>query len=217
MYDLYLVTDMNAFLGKQLEDVVKLAVEGGVTVVQLREKNIDTRAFVEKAISLKRLLKTYNIPLIINDRIDVALAVKADGVHIGQNDMPLGILMEIVPKNMIVGISVETIEQALEVESYKVDYLGVGPIFTTPTKTYFDEKPWGLEGLRKLRSKTKHKLIAIGGINKGNAEEVIRAGADGLAVVSAICSANQPGDAASELLRIIKKAKEIYGFDNFKY
>jgi thiamine-phosphate pyrophosphorylase len=217
MYDLYLVTDMNACLGRQLEDVVKLAVEGGVTVVQLREKNIDTRGFIEKAISLKKLLAPYNIPLIINDRIDIALAAKADGVHVGQHDMPLELLMKIIPKSMIVGVSVETIEQAVEAESYKVDYLGVSLIFTTPTKTNFDEKPWGLEGLEKLRAMTNHKLVAIGGINKSNAAEVINAGTDGLAVVSAICSANRPGDAASELLKIIKKAKEIYSIDHFKH
>jgi thiamine-phosphate pyrophosphorylase len=211
MYDLYLVTDINACLGRQLEDVVRLAVEGGVTIVQLREKDTDTKVFVERAISLKKILTSYHIPLIINDRIDIALAAKADGIHVGQSDMPFALLMKIMPKSMIKGLSVETIEQAVNAENYKVDYLGVSPVFHTPTKTSFDEKPWGLEGLKKLRALTKHKLVAIGGINKDNAADVINAGADGLAVVSAICSADHPGEAAAELLKIVKNTKGNYG------
>jgi thiamine-phosphate pyrophosphorylase len=207
MFDLYLVTDFNACHGRQLEDVVRLAVEGGVTIVQLREKNIDTRVFVERAISLNKILKRYNVPLIINDRVDIALAVKADGIHIGQSDMPYGLLKEIVPESMMIGLSVETIEQVTEAENYKVDYLGVSPVFATPTKTGFNEKPWGLEGWKQLRAMTNHKLVAIGGINKNNAADVIGAGADGLAVVSAICSADNPKEAAVELIEIIKKAK----------
>jgi len=209
MVDLYLVTNINACLGRKLEDIVKLAVEGGVTMVQLREKEIDTRAFVERAISLKKMLNFYNIPLIINDRIDVALAIKADGIHVGQSDMPLDLLMDIVPKSMIIGISVETIEQAIKAVEYKVDYLGVSPVFASPTKTHFNEKPWGLKGLKQLRAITNHKLVAIGGINTDNAADVINAGADGLAVVSAICSADKPGEAAVELLKIINNAKRI--------
>jgi thiamine-phosphate pyrophosphorylase len=207
MYELYLVTDEKASLGRNIIDVVRQALKGGVTVVQLREKELNTRRFVEKASELKKILKPYNVPLIINDRIDIALAVEADGVHIGQNDMPLELVKKIVPGNMIIGLSVETLQQVKEAEVLDVDYLGVSPIFSTPTKTDFDDKPWGLEDLRKAREISKHILVAIGGINAENAEDVIKAGADGIAVVSGICSADNPETASRDLMQIVKNSK----------
>ena len=155
---------------------------------------------------LKKILSEYGIPLIINDRVDIALAVKADGVHIGQNDMPYDFVKKIVTDNMIIGLSVETLDQAIEAEKYDIDYLGISPIFSTPTKTDL-YKEWGVEGLRKVRSFTKHKLVAIGGINSSNAAGVIQAGADGIAVVSAICSAENPEAASKELKAIVEKMK----------
>jgi thiamine-phosphate pyrophosphorylase len=207
MYELYLVTDEKASLRRSITDIVRQAVKGGVTIVQLREKELNTRQFIETALELKKILKPHNVPLIINDRIDIALAVNAEGIHIGQKDMPFDLVKKIIPGNMIVGLSVETIEQLKEAESLPANYLAVSPVFSTPVKTDFDQKPWGLEGLAEARKMTKHTLVAIGGINAANAGKVISAGADGIAVVSGICSAANPETASRELIRIIKNAK----------
>lgn len=203
MRGLYLVTDRGLCLGRALEKVILQAVEGGAAVVQLREKEATTRFFVEEAERIKRLLAPYDVPLIINDRADVALAVGADGVHIGQDDMPYPLARRLLGKKVIIGLSVETVEQVLEAEQYDVDYLGVSPIFETPTKT--DTRgSWGLEGLARVRKLSRHRLVAIGGLNASNAESVVRAGADSIAVVSAICSAPDPYRAASTLSGIIR-------------
>lgn len=202
MFKLCLVTDEKLCMGRSLPDIVRKAVEGGVTMVQLREKNADTRTFIEKAFILKEILNPFRVPLIINDRVDVALAVKADGIHIGQKDMPYELLKKIIPESMIVGLSVETMEQIQMANNYKVDYLGISPIFATPTKTD-TSGCWGIEGLKKARNSTNHKLIAIGGISNTNVKTIIDAGANGIAVVSAICSAEDPQKAASELLSLI--------------
>jgi thiamine-phosphate pyrophosphorylase len=207
MYELYLVTDEKASLGRSIIDIVRQAVKGGVTIVQLREKEMDTRQFIERARELQKILKPHNVPLIINDRIDIALAVNAEGVHIGQKDMPFDLAKKIIPGNMIVGFSVETIEQLKEAESLPADYLAISPVFSTPVKTDFDQKPWRLDGLAEARKLTKHTLVAIGGINASNARDVLSAGADGIAVVSGICSAGNPETASRELIRIIRKTK----------
>jgi thiamine-phosphate pyrophosphorylase len=207
MYELYLVTDEKASRGRNIIDIVKQALRGGVTIIQLREKELDTRQFIERAAALKKILKPYNVPLIINDRVDIALAVEADGVHIGQSDMPLELVKKIVPPDMIIGLSVETLRQVKEAEGLDVDYLGVSPVFSTPTKTDFDVKPWGLEGLRKARAISKHIIVGIGGINADNAGDVIKAGADGIAVVSGICSAGNPETASRELIQIVRNSK----------
>jgi thiamine-phosphate pyrophosphorylase len=206
MFELYLVTDEKLCLGRPVAEVVEKAVSGGVTAVQLREKYLSTRDFVKRAFQLKKILSVYHVPLIINDRIDIALAVKADGIHVGQNDMPYDYFTKIIPGQMIRGLSVETPEQAAEAENYKLDYLSVSPVFLTATKSELEHE-WGLEGLRRLAAKTKHTLVAIGGINRSNAREVLKAGAKGIAVVSAICSAKDPRIAASELKSIIEKLK----------
>jgi len=204
MYELYLVTDETLSLGRPLEEIIRQAVDGGVTMVQLREKYISTRQFIERALNIKKILQEKHVPLIINDRVDVALAVEADGVHLGQNDMPVGYARKILPRKAIIGLSVETIEQAEEAESLDVDYLGVSPVFSTPTKTDIHSE-WGLEGLKELSKKTHHKLVAIGGIKAQNAADIIQAGADGIAVVSDICSAREPDKAAKELISIVKR------------
>jgi thiamine-phosphate pyrophosphorylase len=198
MKGLYLVTDRDLSLGRPLEEVVLQAVRGGVSIVQVREKHASTRFFIEEAVRIKRVLASYNVPLIINDRVDVALAVGAEGVHIGQEDMPYPLARRLLGKQAIIGLSVETIEQVKEAEAFDVDYLGVSPIFETPTKT--DTKgSWGLEGLAKVRKISRHPLVAIGGLSASNAASVIRAGADSIAVVSAICSAPEPQVAAEVL------------------
>ena len=203
-FGLYLVTDRSLSLGRPLEEIVDAAVRGGVSAVQLREKTASTAEFVSFALRLHARLKPNRIPLIINDRVDIALASGADGVHLGQDDMPYGEARRLLGPRAIIGLSVETEDQALEAEPLDVDYLGVSPIFPTPTKT--DTKtPWGLEGLRRLRERSRHSLIAIGGINAANARVVIEAGADGLAVVSAICSAADPERAARSLRDIVDR------------
>lgn len=205
MRGLYLVTDRGLCGKKSLEEVIIHAVRGGVAYVQLREKEISTRLFVEEACKIKELLKPYKVPLIINDRVDVALACGADGVHIGQEDMPYEIVRKLMGKSAIIGLSVETWEDVLASQKLDVSYIGVSPIFTTPTKT--DTKnPWGLEGLAKIKAFSRHPLVAIGGINESNVEKVVRAGADCIAVVSAICANEHPDKAARRLNDIIFSA-----------
>lgn len=207
MFGLYLVIGQQDCKYLDIMKTVERAVEGGVSAVQLREKTLDTKPFLELAFRMKDFLKSKYIPLFINDRPDIAIAVRADGIHIGQNDMPYKILRTMIPSKMLVGLSVETIEQAQEAELYDVDYLGISPVFSTPSKTDFNEKPWGIEGLKRLRRISKHPLIAIGGINSQNANNVIMAGADGIAVISAICSSPDPLKASHELKMIVSNAK----------
>jgi thiamine-phosphate pyrophosphorylase len=189
-----------------LEEVVLQAAKAGASCVQLREKNIATRDFIEEARRIKEILTPYKIPLIINDRIDVALAVEADGVHVGQSDMPYSMARKLMGPRSIVGLSVETWEDVEAAEKLDADYLGVSPVFETPTKT--DTKgSWGLEGLSKIRAYSRHPLVAIGGLNASNAKDAVMAGADSIAVVSAICSAPDPFIASVELVDIIRSAK----------
>lgn len=195
---LYLVTDQALMRGRPLADVVAEAVQGGANCVQLREKQLGTREFLAQALILKALLAPQGIPLVINDRIDIALACGADGVHLGQNDLPADEARKLLPPAVFIGWSVESMDDVKQSAALPVDYLGVSPVFSTPTKT--DTKdPWGLEGLAVVRAATRLPLVAIGGIHAGNAREVLRAGADGLAVVSALCAADDPRAAAATL------------------
>jgi thiamine-phosphate pyrophosphorylase len=201
---LYLVTDEHLYAGRALLDVVGAAVQGGtsgVSCVQLREKSLATRPFLERARALKSLLQPLGVPLIINDRLDIALACGADGVHVGQSDMPVAELRRLLPADAIVGLSIESLAQ-LDTVPDGVDYLGVSPVFATPTKT--DTAPaFGLDGLRAVRQRSRWPLVAIGGVHAGNAADVLAAGADGLAVVSAICAAADPAAAARTLRGLI--------------
>jgi thiamine-phosphate pyrophosphorylase len=198
---IYLVTDRGLCRGRLLLDVVAQAVKGGAACVQLREKEMPTRAFVEEALAVKNILAPHRIPLMINDRIDVALACGADGVHIGQEDMPYETARRLLGPKAIIGLSVETWEDVQAAQKLEVDYIGVSPVFATPTKTDTKE-PWGLEGLRKIKAFSRHPLAAIGGISEANAREVTEAGADCLAVVSAICSAENPAVATARLKNV---------------
>lgn len=204
--ELYLVTDRE-LARRPLEQVVESALQGGVTLVQLREKNCSTREFIGIAESIHALCRRFNVPLIINDRVDVAQAVDAEGVHLGQSDMPAETARAILGAEKIIGLSVESVEDARQAEDEDVDYLGVSPIFFTPTKTDL-QRELGLEGLRQIKAFTRHPLVGIGGLSAANAAAVIRAGADGIAVVSAICGADDPKHAAQQLRRIIREAKE---------
>lgn len=198
---LYLVTDQVSAGERTLNDVVAAAVQGGVSCVQLREKRLNTRDFFAQAMTLKALLAPHNIPLVINDRIDVALACGAQGVHLGQSDMPVLQARRLLPPEVFIGWSVESMDDVIRSASLPIDYLGVSPIYATPTKTD-TQTPWGLDGLSQVRLATALPLVAIGGIHAGNALEVLSAGADGLAVVSALCSALDPR-AAALALRLI--------------
>lgn len=202
---LYLVTDRGLCGTRPLEEVVRAALDGGATCVQLREKDVTTRFFLEEAGRLKKLLSDYGVPLIINDRLDVALTVEADGVHVGQDDMPYEAARRLMGPKAIIGLSVESWEDVERARDMDVDYLGVSPIFETPTKT--DTKgSWGLEGLARIRAYTRLPLVAIGGLNASNAEAAVLAGADSIAVVSAICAAPDPLKASRDLAGIIGSA-----------
>jgi thiamine-phosphate pyrophosphorylase len=210
MRGLFLVTDRALCGHRTVEEVVLMALRGGVACIQLREKDLSTRAFVEEAQRIKAIMAPFRAFLIINDRIDVALAVGAHGVHIGQRDMPCEIARKLLGPRAMIGLSVETWEDVERARTLDVDYLGVSPVFKTPTKT--DTKGhWGLEGLNRIRAATNRPLVAIGGLNASTAADVIRAGADGVAVVSAICAADDPYQAALELHDIIQSALEQRG------
>jgi thiamine-phosphate pyrophosphorylase len=195
---LYLVTDEKACLGRDFFWVVEEAVKGGVTMVQLREKELGTRAFIEKGKRLKDLLDMYGVPLIINDRVDVALAIDAAGVHVGQSDMPFAILKNLLPTEKITGLSVESKWQVQEAEDWNVSYIAASPLFSTPSKTD-TESPWGMNGLRWMRDNTHHPVVVIGGLSETNTTQAITNGAKGIAVISAICSAPSPYEAAQNL------------------
>ena len=201
-YSLYLVTDRSLSKGRSTAEIVAAAVAGGVSCIQLREKSCGTRKFLNEALALQPLLKSRNIPLIINDRLDIALAIEADGVHLGQSDMPLGRARKIAGDSLIIGISAESVDDALRAEQEGADYIGISPVFSTPTKTDI-APPLGLEGVRQIRALVDIPLVGIGGINSDNAESVLAAGADGIAVVSAIVSAADPAGAAKKLKTLI--------------
>jgi thiamine-phosphate pyrophosphorylase len=207
-YSLYLVTDRHLALGRDTVSIVRAAVRGGVTCVQLREKHGSTRLFIEQARAVRELLNSLEatIPLIVNDRIDVALAVGADGVHLGQSDMDIRDARRLAGPSMIIGISAESVADAVRAESEGADYLGISPVFATPTKTD-TAPPLGLEGVAAIRAAVALPLVAIGGINADNAAAIIRAGADGVAVVSAIVSAVCPRSAAASLKQRICSMK----------
>ncbi|PSW21186.1 thiamine phosphate synthase [Photobacterium sanctipauli] len=201
-YQLYLVTDENQDL-EQLEFVIREAVAGGVTMVQLREKHGDVREFIKRAQVLKSLLSGTGVPLIINDRVDVALAVDADGVHLGQSDMPAELARRLIGDDKILGLSVENELQLEAAQSLPVDYLGLSAIFPTPTKTD-TVHAWGIDGLAKAVVTSQLPLVAIGGINEGNIKAIADTGAAGIALVSAICHAESPKAASESLLALMR-------------
>jgi thiamine-phosphate pyrophosphorylase len=203
---LYLVTDRGLAAGRPMPDMVRAAVSGGVTCVQVREKECPAREFVRQASALMDLLRPLGVPLIVNDRVDIALAVEAHGVHLGQDDLPLRAARAILGPRRVIGISVDSVAQAVAAERDGADYLGVSPVFATPTKTD-TAAPLGLAGLAAIRRAVGIPLVAIGGIGARNAAEVIRAGADGVAVVSAIVAAADPQRAAAEIAARIRGAR----------
>ena len=199
---LYLVTDRPLAGGRDMAWIVREAVAGGATMVQLREKECSTGEFVTLARELKEALQPLGIPLIINDRVDVALAVDADGVHIGQRDMPYDTARALLGKDKIIGLSVETMDEVVAANALDVDYIGISPIYATPTKTN-TLTPFGLEGIEEVMRLSRHRCVAIGGMNRETIGEVIARGVEGGAVVSAIVAASSPRKASAELASII--------------
>jgi thiamine-phosphate pyrophosphorylase len=207
-YTLYLITDDGYLQGR--EDWLKAiedAIRGGVTVVQYRSKgNIKTtKEMYEELLALRELTKKYGIPLIVNDRVDLALAVDADGVHIGQDDLPPAVVRKILGEDKIIGISTHSLEEVEKANDELVDYIAFGSIYRTPTK----EKPIvvGVEQLKEAKKIAKKPLVAIGGIMPYNVDEVIKAGADGVAVISAILGFNNTFKAAESMKRAIERTR----------
>lgn len=206
---LYLVTDRELSLGRSLEYIVSEAIKGGVTMVQLREKSSTTWEFITIARAIKQLLLPTGIPLIINDNVDVALAVEAEGLHIGQGDMPYAEARRLMGIDAIIGLSVENYDQAVEADQMDLDYIGISPVFLTETK-HDTAAALGFEGIAQIKMLCKHPAVAIGGINLSNTSQIIKAGADGIAVVSAICSAADPKAASEMLKKKVDAAKKLY-------
>ena len=195
----YLVTDRDLALGRSLGKVVAAAVRGGVSAVQVREKDLSTRAFLDEVRGLKALLSESGVPLFVNDRVDVALAAAAEGVHVGQDDMPAAVARRLIGPDVLLGVSVTTPSEARQALADGADYVSVSPVFLTPTKPDADQAV-GLDGVRLIRGAVSAApMLAIGGIDPGNAASVVQAGADGVSVVSAIMSAPDPEAAARSL------------------
>lgn len=163
-YQLYLVTDQTCLNNQTLEQAVEQAILGGVTLVQLREKTLNSKDFYQQALTIKAICQKYNVPLLINDRVDIALAVDADGVHIGQSDLPANIVRQLIGNDKIMGVSARTVEQALQAVQHGADYLGVGAMFSTSTK--HDAKAMNWDELLKIRQNIDIPLVLIGGINE---------------------------------------------------
>ncbi|MDE3054543.1 MAG: thiamine phosphate synthase [Gemmatimonadota bacterium] len=205
---LYLVVGPDVTRGRPVRDVVLAAVAGGATAVQLRQKEGRTRDFVNQARALLPELRARGVPLVVNDRVDVAMAVGADGVHVGQDDMQAADVRRLVGETMIVGLSITTADEARLADPALVDYAGVGPIFATPSKSDA-APPMGLEGTREACRLLRVPAVAIGGIDAANAAEVIAAGVEGVSVISAICGADDPERAARELARVVRAARAV--------
>ena len=204
---LYLVTD-NRLAGRRgIDEVVRMALEGGVTCVQLRDKTLGREALAAQASVLKDICHERGIPLIVNDDVEVAKLVGADGVHLGQSDVSVAQARDVLGDEAIVGLSVETLEQAREAARLDVNYLAASPVFATPTKIDTAE-PLGLIGLRAIRAITEKPLVAIGGINIENARAVLEAGADGLAVISALVAALDPCQTARKFCSLRLRSTE---------
>jgi thiamine-phosphate pyrophosphorylase len=202
---LYLVTDRPALLGRDLLDVVERAVAGGVGLVQLREKHACGREFVELARGLLARLRPHGVPLVINDRVDVALAVGAHGVHVGQGDMHPADVRALLGPDRILGLSVTGEAEVRAARGLPVNYLGAGPVFATTTKKDAGASQ-GLDGLAAMLSLAEVPVVAIGGVHADNAGAVMARGAAGVAVVSAVCSAPDPRAAAAHLRHIVDAA-----------
>ncbi len=199
-YSLYLITDRKALKGRELLESIEYAIKGGVTLVQLREKSITAHDYYNLALKVKELVRKYQVPLIINDRVDIALAVDADGVHLGPEDLPIAAARELMGPDKIIGASANCIDEALDFVNQGADYLGVGALF--PTKTKNNTEHVTLEQLKSIKVTVHIPIVGIGGVNLQNAHSVKAAGVDGIATASAILGSEDIVEAASILKRI---------------
>lgn len=209
-YTLYLVTDRQLMSCDSLTEAVEQAILGGCTMIQLREKELSSLEFYNQAVAVKQVTDKYHIPLIINDRIDIAMAVQAAGVHIGQHDLPAAAVRKVIGENMLLGVSASSIVEAIQAQQDGADYLGVGAMFPTGTKT--DADSVSMEELQKIRAAVSLPIVVIGGINKGNAGRFKPMGIDGLAVVSAIIAQSDIKVAAAELKDLFCGKERKNGF-----
>jgi thiamine-phosphate pyrophosphorylase len=205
-YSLYVITDAQLSRGRSHRQVIQAAIRGGATMVQYREKNASTRKMIDEALELRDLCRAHGVPFIVNDRVDVTLAVGADGVHVGQDDMPASLARKLIGPDKILGVSAENVEQARAAIADGADYVGAGAIFATTTKADAN-KPIEIPGLLKIARVCTIPVVGIGGINASNATSVIHSGAAGIAVISAIVSADDVEHAARELRNIVDAAK----------
>jgi thiamine-phosphate pyrophosphorylase len=202
-YTLYLVTDKKKKKDVEFLDIIEKSIKGGVNLVQLREKTGATKDFYNLALKVKKITSKYGIPLIINDRIDIALAIDADGVHVGQNDMPCSVTREIIGDEKILGVSAATIEEAKKAEKDGADYVGSGAVFPTATKD--DAPKITAKYLKEISESISIPTVAIGGINLNNIKELKNTGIKGISVVSAIMESNNPKRSAVELKKEFNK------------
>lgn len=204
--ELYVIVDEGLRVGENIPQLMEAVLEGGADAIQFRAKHLSKRGYYEKAASLLPIARRYEVPFFVNDHLDVALAISADGLHLGQNDLPCAAARQLVPPNMLLGISTHSVREAEKAAAAGADYVAIGSVFPTRTK----ENPEAIVGtqiITAVRSSLgKKTLIAIGGIDAANAGEVIRAGADGVAVASAVISADDPGSAARKLKETVRSA-----------
>lgn len=203
---LYVITDHHAAAGRPLLDLVRAALRGGATVVQLRMKHGSTRKMLALGQALHEVTRAAGVPLIVNDRLDVALALDAEGVHLGQEDLPAHLARRLIGPDRLLGVSVETVEQAEQARRDGADYLGVGDLFGTPSKPDAGP-PIGLEALRAIARAVPLPSVGIGGVTPENAGAVIDAGAAGVAVISAVIGAADPEQAARDLRAIVEQRR----------
>lgn len=204
-FDIYIITDRK--LSKKPEpEFVREAIKGGANIIQYREKEIPLRDMLKTAANLREITRNAGATFIINDRVDVALAVNADGVHLGQEDMPIETARKLLGDDKIIGVTVHNAEEAAEAEERGADYIGLSPIFATSTKSDAGNAV-GTEMIKKIKEKVKIPLVAIGGINEDNLSSVIKAGADGAALISAIVTKEDVKAAVRELKKKIADAK----------
>lgn len=201
-YTLYLVTDRALISTKTLEEAIQQAINGGCTMIQLREKEVSSLEFYQTAISIKAITEKHQVPLIINDRVDIALAVGADGVHIGQSDLPAYVVRKLVGSGMLVGVSVSTVQEAIRAVKDGADYVGVGAMYPTDTKT--DAKLVSMNELQRIRNAVSIPIVVIGGVNKKTVLDFAGTGIDGLAVISAVISQEDITAASKDLIKLFK-------------
>jgi len=201
---LHVLTDRKTSRGRSHLQVAEAAIGGGADVLQLRDKEASSGQLYQEALQLRKLTRDAKVPFIVNDRLDIALAVDADGVHVGQSDLPASVVRRILGPGKILGVSVVTVEEAIRAEKDGADYLGVGPVFEARGTKPDTSEPLGVDCIARIRRHCRLPIVAIGGINAENARKVREAGADGVAVISGIVSADDISQATRRLKRILE-------------